>query len=187
MLVLGLLAERPANRYELDLELQRRFKSAELSRGTARYAIKKLVRDGHVRAQASSQCAERAPIYEPTEQGLAEFREWLRAKAQVWPIREELIGKVGTCQPEDVQQLVEVAQDAEKDLMALLDTLNRRVRERRRKLDPRSWATRIDLAVSCADHAAIGGRVCFAQQLHRHLVEELSQPDGGSSSAPRMA
>lgn len=54
MLVLGLLAERPANRYELDLELQRRFKSAELSRGTARYAIKKLLGDGHVRAQASS-------------------------------------------------------------------------------------------------------------------------------------
>jgi DNA-binding PadR family transcriptional regulator len=180
MLVLGLLAERPGSGYELDQRLQQRFMSAELARGTARHAIKKLLKEELVRL-APSQRATRGQIYEPTEKGLAELGEWVRAKVQIPPIREELIGKVGVCQPTGVSDLMKVTRDAQQDLMTLLDTLNRRVRERRNKLDPRSWATRMDLMVSCADHAAINGRVCFAQQLHRHLVEELSQADGGGS------
>ncbi|MFZ2050604.1 MAG: hypothetical protein WAU69_06700 [Solirubrobacteraceae bacterium] len=188
MLVLGALTARPANRYELDRLLQRRFKSADLSRGTAHHAIKTLLKEELVRPVAS-QRRGRAQIYEPTEQGLAEFGEWQRTKARILPIREELTGMVGMCQPEHVPWLVEATRETEQDLMALLDTLNRRVRDRRRALDPRSWETRIDLAISCADHAVIGGRVCFAQQLHRHLVEELSQPysDDLSSDGRRIA
>lgn len=181
--VLGLVVERPDNCYQLDQRLRQRFRSAEFARGTASQAMKQLLKDGFVQEQRSSKRlalagGHDATVYEATEDGVAHFRAWIRAGVRSLPVREELIAKVGLCQPEDVPRMIEVVREAETVLMGRLQSLNFRVRARRGDLDLRRWETRIELAVSSGDHAALDSRVKWVQELHRHLVEELSDGEG---------
>src|ERR1700683_1360992 len=76
-LVLGLLAEEPANCYQLDRRLAKRFGSAGYTNGTARQAImrlidEKLVRvvDDGQRVAPASRLGARATVYEATPRGI---------------------------------------------------------------------------------------------------------------------
>lgn len=185
--VLGLVVERPDNCYQLDQRLQQRFRSAEFARGTASQAIKRLLADEFVQEQRFSKRlvlagGHDATVYEATEQGVAHFRAWMRASVRSLPVREELIAKVGLCQPEDVPRMIDVVREAEAVLMTRLQSLNFRVRSRRREADSRRWEAQIDFAVSKGDHAVLDGRLKWIQELHKHLVEELSAPAMGHRS-----
>jgi DNA-binding PadR family transcriptional regulator len=188
--VLGLVVERPDNCYQLDLRLQERFRSAGYSEGTSRQAMKRLLADGHVRALRSSKLRAAAggresTIYEPTDDGVAHFRAWMLSSVQPMPVREELTVRVGLCRQEDIPGMIVVVSDAEALLMTWLQGLNFRVRARRRDLDMSRWDTRIDLAISSADHAALDSKLKFVQELHRHLVEELSRIDEQGPRPPQ--
>jgi DNA-binding PadR family transcriptional regulator len=188
--VLGLVVERPDNCYQLDLRLQERFSLAGFSTGTSRQAMQHLLAAGHVRRQrpAKLQAAaggRKSTVYEATDKGIAHFRAWMHSSVQPMPVREELTVRVGLCRPEDIPGMIVVVRDAEALLITWRQRLNFRMRTRRNDLDMSRWDTRIDLAISSADHAALDSRLKFVQELHRYLVEELTHIDEQRLRSPR--
>lgn len=108
---MGLLIERPANSYQLEKRLAGRFGSTQFGHGTAYHAVKRLSKQGLIRAVDGDQStvppdasAERqsATAYEPTVAGGEHFERWLRASTRTPPVREELLAKIAFCGPADL-------------------------------------------------------------------------------------
>jgi DNA-binding PadR family transcriptional regulator len=176
-IILGLLAERPANCYQLDRRLEERFDSAEYAHGTARQAIRRLAEDGLVRPLGAAERVldgfrGRATTYEITSSGLERFAEWMWASVSAPPVREELHAKVALARPADLPRLIEVVREAELVCAGKLDMLNRDIRARRADRDPEDWQLRMDLVVSTGDQAWWESRIKWLQQVRIYLEGE---------------
>jgi DNA-binding PadR family transcriptional regulator len=177
--VLGLLVEQPSNRYQLDVQLEQRFRSASYGRGTARQAVKQLVTEGLVCARdpagdatAAAGGSRSATVYEATPAGVAHFRAWIRASVSTPPVREELHAKIALCRPTDLPRMIDVVLEAESVCKGKLDGLNFRVRSRRRDVDLDDWWLKMDLVVSTGDQAWWESRINWLQRVRVHLEEE---------------
>lgn len=173
-IVLGLLVREPANRYQLDKLLEKRFDSARYSRGTAKQAIKRLVDNGLARVRETSTEGRRPsiPTYEPTPAGIRHFEEWMRASAGAPPVREELHAKIVLCEPQHLPRMIEVVRESEIVCTRRLEASNRRIQRRRDGMATDAWEARMDLAVVAADHAWWDGRIKWLQDVRIYLQEE---------------
>jgi DNA-binding PadR family transcriptional regulator len=176
---LGLLVEEPANCYQLDRRLAKRFGSASYTSGTARQAIKrlideKLVRviDGEQRMVSAGRLSAPATVYEATSRGLDHFERWMWAVISAPPVREELHAKVALCRPDDLQRMIVVVRKAESVCTGKLQGLNSRVRSRRCALDENDFRARMDLVVSTGDQAWWESRIKWLQKVRVYLEDE---------------
>ncbi len=177
-LVLGLLVEEPANSYQLDRRLAKRFGSAGYTNGTARQAIKRLIDEKLVRVAdddphvVSTAGSARATVYEATPRGIAHFERWMWAAISTPPVREELHAKVALCRPSDLPRMIVVVSKAESVCTGKLQGLNSRVRSRRCVLDEDDFRARMDLVVSSGDQAWWESRIKWLQKVRVYLEDE---------------
>jgi|HubBroStandDraft_3_1064219.scaffolds.fasta_scaffold55619_2 DNA-binding PadR family transcriptional regulator len=176
-LVLGLLVEEPANCYQLDRRLARRFSSAGYTNGTARQAIKRLVEEKLVRIvddelPIAGGPNSRAMLYEATARGIEHFERWMWAAISTPPVREELHAKVALCRPGDLPRMIVVVREAESVCTGMLQSLNSRVRSRRYALDEDDFRARMDLVVSSGDQAWWESRIKWLQKVRVYLEDE---------------
>lgn len=191
-IVLGLLVERPDNCYQLDVRLESRFGSAGYSRGIARQAVRRLVKDGLAcpydpAERETPRKGRDSTVYRATPEGVDRFRQWMRSSVSTPPVREELHAKIALCRPDDVPRLIEVLAEAELVCTAKLDGLNFRLRTDRSRVDPRSWSARMDLAQSTGDQAWWQSRITWLQNVRRYMEKEwrLWQGEHGAGVASR--
>ena len=190
--VLGLLIEAPANSYQLERRLEGRFGSAQFAHGTAYQAVKRLSKQGLIRAVAenpqSAGCLP-ATAYEPTEQGAEYFQRWLLASTSMPPVREELLAKIAFCGPADLPRMIEIVRDAERACVAQLENLNERVRREWRSAGEDQWQQLMGVLVTSGDAAWWDARIKWLQDLREYLQREGQryQADRGSHSThPRV-
>jgi DNA-binding PadR family transcriptional regulator len=88
--VLGLLIEQPGNSYQLERRLEGRFGSAQFAHGTAYQAVKRLSKQGLIRALDGDQAIASAraeagylpaTAYEATAEGVEHFERFDAARA----------------------------------------------------------------------------------------------------------
>lgn len=177
--VLGLLVEEPANCYQLDRRLAKRFGSASYTNGTARQAIKRLAEEklvcamgGDQRVVSANGLRARATVYEATPLGVDHFEQWMRAAISTPPVREELHAKVALCRPSDLPRMIIVVRKAESVCTGKLQALNMRVRSRRCALDDEDFRARMDLVVSTGDQAWWDSRIKWLQKVRVYLEGE---------------
>jgi DNA-binding PadR family transcriptional regulator len=178
-LVLGLLVEEPANCYQLDRRLAKRFGSAGYTNGMARQAINRLLDEELVRVIGREQrvvpvggLGARARLYEATPSGIEHFERWMRAAISTPPVREELHAKVALCRPSDLPRMIMVVRNAESVCTGKLQGLNSRVRSRRFALDEEDFRARMDLVVSSGDQAWWESRIKWLQKVRVYLEDE---------------
>jgi DNA-binding PadR family transcriptional regulator len=195
--VLGLLIEAPANSYQLERRLEGRFGSAQFAHGTAYQAVKRLSKQGLIRAVADtgSQTGRTeagclpATAYEPTEKGAEYFQRWLLASTSMPPVREELLAKIAFCAPADLPRMIEIVRDAERACMAQLENLNERVRRERRLAGEDQWQQLMGVLVAAGDAAWWDARIKWLQDLRQHLQQEGQRYQTGRgplSTHPRV-
>jgi DNA-binding PadR family transcriptional regulator len=179
--VLGLLIEEPANTYQLERRLERRFGSSSFAHGTAYHAVRRLAAQGLIRQrvgeEATARLASHAPTqavveFEATPDGVKHFESWLRASTSTPPVREELLAKVAFCKPSDLPRMVEIVRDAELACTARLNELNRRMREERLRAGDDAWRRLMTLIVTAGDVAWWDARIRWLQDLRRYLQRE---------------
>lgn len=176
-LVLGLLVEEPANCYQLDRRLTKRFGSAGYTNGTARQAIGRLIDEKLVRVVDREQHVvsvggSRATVYEATSSGIEHFQRWMWAAISTPPVREELHAKVALCRPADLPRMIVLVRKAESVCTGKLQGLNSRVRSRRCALDEEDFRARMDLVVSSGDQAWWESRIKWLQKVRVYLEVE---------------
>lgn len=187
--VLGLLAEEPSSRYQLDSRLSRRFRSFDYTKGMAGTTIKRLVRDGYVRpligrrpaADVSASRNDDPTIFEATPAGIERFHEWMWASVTTPLVREELHAKIALCQPHDLPRMIALVRDAE---MVCVGKLQDEVQGRRGHADPQQWSMRMDLVVSTGDQAWWESRISWLQRVHLFLDKERQRYEAGSRARP---
>jgi DNA-binding PadR family transcriptional regulator len=191
--VLGLLIEEPANTYQLERRLERRFGSSSFAHGTAYHAVRRLAEQGLIRPRDNDEAtrpyaepATAAVDYEATSSGVKHFEGWLRASTSTPPVREELLAKVAFCTASDLPRMVEIVRDAELACTARLNELNRRMREERLRAGDDAWRRLMTLIVTAGDVAWWDARIKWLQDMRRYLQREGQhyKAQHGSSSVP---
>jgi DNA-binding PadR family transcriptional regulator len=183
-LVLGLLVERPDHRFSLRRRLETRFGLAQFSSSAAYSAVKRLEKDGYVRAVDAGQegCDG---VYAATPEGVAHSREWVCAPANALVTREELHAKIALSRPRDLPRLIDVIYAEECACAAELD----RIRERAiaeqgsgspGRLTDADWSELMEDAVLQGEVAHWDGRI-------RQLAELRSYLEGLRGEAERRA
>jgi DNA-binding PadR family transcriptional regulator len=195
--VLGLLIEEPANTYQLERRLERRFGSSDFAHGTAYHAVRRLAEQGLIRPRAGDapvpQVSQPMTVataihYEATPNGVKHFRSWLRASTATPPVREELLAKVAFCKPADLPRMVEIVRDAELACTARLNELNQRMREERLRAGDDAWRRLMTLIVTAGDVAWWDSRIKWLQDLRSYLQREgkrYQAEHGPGFSSPR--
>lgn len=122
--VLGLLVERPGYGYDLIQRLNERVGPAwQLNPSVVYTALDQLEAAAYITARRREPAGEpdhtarRAArvIYEPTEDGQAEFRAWLaRPSARLEPIRAEIHLKLALAQPDDMPLILDAIEQEER-------------------------------------------------------------------------
>jgi DNA-binding PadR family transcriptional regulator len=199
--VLGLVIELPGNSYQLERRLEGRFGSAQFGHATAYHALKRLTKQGLIRpvedssaptepsAGAPTEAVELAgTTYEVTPEGVAYFKNWLRASSATPPVREELQAKISFCGPEDLPRMVEIVREAELACAAQLEDLNERMRRQRRLEGDDPWRRLMGMIVTAGDVAWWDSRIKWLQALRQYLQSEgqrYAAERGPTSSPPR--
>jgi DNA-binding PadR family transcriptional regulator len=196
--VLGLVIELPGNSYQLERRLEGRFGSAQFAHGTAYQAVKRLSKQGLIRAveeDRSSQSVHTelggmpATAYEATAAGVEHFEGWLRSSTSMPPVREELLAKISFCAPEDLPRMIEIVREAELACMAQLEGLGERTRRARRLAGNDEWRRLMGIIVSSGDAAWWDARIKWLQALRQYLQREgqrFQAGQGPASSLPRV-
>jgi DNA-binding PadR family transcriptional regulator len=190
--VLGLLIEEPANTYQLERRLERRFGSSEFAHGTAYHAVRRLLGQGLIRPRdgdspvPSDPRRTSAPTvdYEATPDGVKHFESWLRASTSTPPVREELLAKVAFCKPSDLPRMVEIVRDAELACTGRLNELNRRMREEHLRAGDDAWRRLMTLIVTAGDVAWWDARIKWLQDLRRYLHQEGQRYQAQNRTGP---
>ena len=199
--VLGLVIEQPGNSYQLERRLDGRFGSAQFGHATAYHALKRLTKQGLIRpiedsspsadsaADANTETAEfSTTTYEATPEGLAYFKNWLRASTATPPVREELTAKISFCGPEDLPRMIELVREAELACAVQLEELNERMRRQRRLEVDDPWRRLMGMIVTAGDVAWWDSRIKWLQALRQYLQSEgqrYAAERGPDSSLPR--
>ena len=196
--VLGILIEQPASSYRLERRLERRFGSAQFSRGTAYQAVKRLSKQGLIRAidgdrsavlgRAKAGCLP-ATAYEATAKGVEHFEHWLRASTSTPPVREDLLAKIAFCGPADLPRLIRIVREAELACAAQLEDLDERMRRERRLAGDDEWRRLMGVIVTAADAAWWDARIKWLRELRQCLQRERqrhgdAEADAGSCAVP---
>lgn len=178
--VLGLVIEQPDHRFSLERRLQASFGSAQFSYSTAYSAVRRLEKDGYVRAVGANQDGPdqdgRVVIYEATPAGVEHFREWVRAATSAPVAREELHAKIALCEPRDLPRLIDVVHAEELACIAQLDRIREQMvaKQRSGALRPvaeQEWSTLMDRGVVHGEAAFWGGRINHLGRLRVYLEE----------------
>lgn len=112
-MILGLVVQRSEmHGYALQTQVDRRFGFLELS-GSAIYSVlKRLQRDGLIEQTGRGRTLEdRRLPYRATPEGVAAFREWMAAPSQPPLLRDELQAKLGLASPDDLPNLLHLAEN----------------------------------------------------------------------------
>ena len=193
--VLGLVVERPGNSYQLERRLEGRFGSAQFAHGTAYHALRRLSKQGLIRAVEGDESARAeagclpATAYEATTKGIEHFEHWLRASTSTPPVREELLAKIAFCGPADLPRMIEIVREAELACAAQLEDLNERMRRERRLLGDDAWRRLMGVIVTAGDAAWWDARIKWLQALRQYLQREGQHYHAGhgpTSSLPRV-
>jgi DNA-binding PadR family transcriptional regulator len=201
--VLGLLIEQPGNSYQLERRLEARFGSAQFAHGTAYQAVKRLSKQGLIRALDGDQPivvarAEAgylpARAYAATAAGIEHFEHWLRASTSTPPVREELHAKIAFCGPDDLPRMIEIVREAELACAAQLEDLNARMRRERRLAGEDEWRRLMGVIATAGDAAWWDARIKWLQALRQYLQREGQRfqagtrpaASGSASSLPRI-
>ncbi|HEV3047056.1 MAG TPA: PadR family transcriptional regulator [Solirubrobacteraceae bacterium] len=173
--VLGLVIEQPDHRFSLERRLEARFGSAQFSYSTAYSAVRRLEKDGYVRATGAERDGQ-AAIYEATPAGVEHFREWVRSSTSAPVAREELHAKIALCEPRDLPRLIDVVHAEELACIAQLDSIRERMlaEQRAGALRPvaeQEWSTLMDRGVAHGEAAFWGGRIARMGRLRVYLEE----------------
>lgn len=173
--VLGLVIERPDHRFSLERRLQARFGSAHFSYSTAYSAVRRLEKDGYVRAIGAERDGQ-AVIYEATPSGIDHFRRWVRTSTSASVAREELHAKIALCEPRDLPRLIDVVHTEELACIAELDRVRERMIAEQRSaavwpLADEQWAKLMDRGVVHGEAAFWGGRIRQLAHLRNYLEE----------------
>ncbi len=194
--VLGLVIERPGDSNELERRLARRFGAAQFVHGTAHQAVKRLARQGLIRAVDGNGSAPPAggfgakdgasAAYEATAEGVTYFEGWLWASSGIPPVRESLHVKIAFCKPADLPRMVEIVREAELACMARVEELNEQRRRERRSLGDDEWGRLMGLIVTTGDAVWWDARLKWLQMLRRCLQEEGQRYTAGLGVDPSV-
>lgn len=193
--VLGLLIERPGNGYQLARRLEGRFGSSQFAHGTAYHALKRLSKQGLIRAVDEDESvpparAEAGSLpaiaYEATENGIAHFEHWLRASTSTPPVREELLAKISFCGPADLSRMIEIVREAELACAAQLEGRNERMRRERRLLGDDEWKRVMGIIVMAGDAAWWDARIKWLQVVRQYLQREAQHYEAGRKAASSL-
>jgi DNA-binding PadR family transcriptional regulator len=175
--VLGLVVERPDHGFSLERRLQVRFGSAQFGHSTAYSAVRRLEKDGYVRAAAGGQDGG-VVIFEATAKGVERFRDWVLAPAGALVLREDLHARIALCEPRDLPRLIDIVYAEECACVAELDRISEEMVAGQAgggaaPLAEREWSELMDNAVIHGQVAHWGGRISQLTELRSYL-EELS-------------
>lgn len=176
--MLGLVIERPDRGFSLERRLAERFGPARFAYSTAYSALRRLQKDGLVRAvQADPSAADTGEVvYEATPEGVEHFRHWVRAPTSMPVLREELHARIALCEPRDLPCLIDVVHSEELACIAELDRIRARmVAEQRhavrRPLAQEEWSKLMDRGVVHGEAAVWGGRISQLAHLRSYLEQ----------------
>ncbi|HVR04437.1 MAG TPA: hypothetical protein VMS02_00230 [Solirubrobacteraceae bacterium] len=192
MAVLGLLIEQPDTGSGLAVRLDELFPRARWPRNVVHNTVPGLLRQGLIRVTSRHASDTVSPNgYEATEDGVAEFRRWIRASAALPPmLRDELQGKLEFSTEDDLRVLVdelsvlETACAAEFATARNLQDQASRMRQRMAKHGRRpDWARRIR-ELRLADEAIVWGqRGTRLKEVREHIEDVLAEVEGGADAA----
>jgi DNA-binding PadR family transcriptional regulator len=189
MAILGLVVQKPDTINGLGARLIERFPHAQWSRSVAHNSLPSLEKQGLVRMVDRG--AERAlDRYEATDEGIGEFREWLRtSSAAPLALRDAVHAKLEFAEERDVPDLILAIREEEEacaqEFAAASSRLN--VRRQLKRLGPPGGGERR------AGDADLGGRVRHALMTDeamlwgmrarrlrrlRQELEDTVEPDG---------
>ncbi len=168
------MIERPDHGFSLERRLEERFGSARFAYSTAYSALRRMEKEGLVRAVGGD--TEREVVYEATQKGLDHFRSWVRSPSSAPVVREELHARIALCEPRDLPRLIDVVHTEELACIAELDRIRRRTLDEqhdatRRPLAEEAWSTLMDRGVVHGEAAFWGGRVTQLARLRAYLEQ----------------
>jgi DNA-binding PadR family transcriptional regulator len=175
-----LVIEQPATSTRVAQRLNERLGSTQFAAQTVSKALQRLEERGFVRVAGGE--------YVATPRGVEHFRNWLSASLPLPPVREELLAKVAFCRVEDLPRLIGVVRDGELACVAMVDDLNRRVREELRAVAAvREWHRRSCVIVMRGDVAWWEARIKWLENLRGDLEEEWRrfQAERGAAASQR--
>lgn len=124
--VLGFVAERPGYGYELGKRIGARMGPgwqfnpsgiyASLDRLEERDLVQHESRESRVRSPRSR---ERI-IYRATDEGVAEFEEWLGSEIRKEPVRMDVLARIAVSRPEHASLLVEALDSYERECLDMI-------------------------------------------------------------------
>lgn len=190
MAILGLVVQKTDTINGLGVRLIERFPHAQWSRSVAHNSLPSLEKQGLVRMVDRG--AERAlDRYEATDEGIGEFREWLRtSSAAPLALRDAVHAKLEFAEERDVPDLILAIREEEeacaREFAAASSRLN--VQWQLRRLGPPGGTEHR------AGHVDLGGRVRHAlmtdeamlwgmrarrlRRLRQELEDTVEEPDG---------
>ncbi len=168
------MIERPDHGFSLERRLEERFGSARFAYSTAYSALRRMEKEGLVRAVG--QDPEREVVYEATQKGVEHFRGWVRSPSSAPVVREELHARIALCEPRDLPRLIDVVHAEELACIAELDRIRLRALAEqrdaaRKQLGEEEWSTLMDRGVVHGEAAFWGGRVTQLARLRAYLEQ----------------
>ena len=172
--MLGLVIERPDHGFSLERRLEEHFGSARFAYSTAYNALRRMEKEGLVRALGGD--LGREVVYEATQKGVDHFRHWVRSPSSAPVLREELHARIALCEPRDLPRLIDVVHAEELACIAELDRIRQRALAEQRvaprgPLAEEEWSTLMDRGVLHGEAAFWGGRVTQLARLRAYLEQ----------------
>ncbi|HUN77487.1 MAG TPA: hypothetical protein VMU32_01055 [Solirubrobacteraceae bacterium] len=178
MAILGLVIEQADSPAGVGARLVDRFPRARWSRSVAHNDLPSLAKQGLV-AMIQPGTKPSLDRYEATPEGVAQFREWLRASTLAPPmLRDALSAKLAFSEEEDLPDLLQAIREEERVCIAEFEAAQMRLNAARRlgrlgPADGSEWGGRVQSAIM-TDEALMWGQRAKRLQC---LRQELEEPD----------
>jgi DNA-binding PadR family transcriptional regulator len=130
--VLGLLIEQPGYGYDLLKRARSRFGYLGLSDNFVYKTLERLEEDGFIEERGDKSTGKTrrgAPrvMYRATPLGRENFKQWIATPSERAVLRDELQAKLNLSEPDDLPELLAVAEEQGRECVAELATLRRPV------------------------------------------------------------
>lgn len=128
--VLGLMIDRPSYGYNLQQQINERLGFLGLAESTVYKTLERLELDGWVEEvgeKAVGQTRRGAPrvLYRATPEGVASFKAWMAEASDRSVLRDELQAKLALSDPDDLPQLLAMAEEQSRECLEELVALSR--------------------------------------------------------------
>jgi DNA-binding PadR family transcriptional regulator len=183
--MLGLLAQQPDTIASLAARLAERFPNECWSRSSVHKNMPSLVSRGLVRAIAPG--GGPPEVYEPTEEGFAQFREWLRHSSEELPaLRDAVRARLELAEADDLPMLVQAIHEETAVCIEQYETLRGRYAMECRlgrlgSGSDRDFRTRVRGALLVDEIILWGSRITRLQRLRKELEGLGQDADDGFS------